>query len=178
MSDKSTIARPYARAAFAAAQDRGSLSGWSQALHTSATVVTHPAVEALLNNPRMTPKQLADLVADIGGEKLGTEWHELVLMLAQNRRLAILPQIATLFDELKDEKEGVVDVTVTAATDLDEQQQHTLTAALKRRLKRDVRLHTAVDKALIGGAVIRAGDLVIDGSLRTRLERLAYELTA
>jgi F-type H+-transporting ATPase subunit delta len=178
MSDKSTIARPYARAAFAAAQDRGSLATWSEALHSAATVVTDPRVAALLNNPRMTPRQLADLVAGIAGEQLGTEWHELVLTLAQNRRLAILAQIATLFDELKDEKEHVVDVTVTAATELNDKQQHTLAAALKRRLQRDVRLHTAVDKALIGGAVIRAGDLVIDGSLRTRLERMAYELTA
>jgi F-type H+-transporting ATPase subunit delta len=177
MSDKTTIARPYARAAFAAAQDRGSLSSWSEALHTAATVVANPAVESLLGNPRMSAQQLADFVIDIGGGKLGTEWHELVLMLAQNQRLAILPEIATLFDELKDEKEGVVDVTVTAATDLDDKQQHTLAAALKRRLKREVRLHTALDKTLIGGAVIRAGDLVIDGSLRTRLERLAYELS-
>lgn len=178
MSDKSTIARPYARAAFAAAQDLSALASWSEALRTAASVVTDPGVAALLNNPRMTPKQLSDLVADIGDKKLGTEWHELVLTLAQNHRLAILPQIATLFDELKDEKENVVDVTVTAATDLDDKQQHTLAAALKRRLQREVRLHTAVDKALIGGAVIRAGDLVIDGSLRTRLERMAYDLSA
>jgi F-type H+-transporting ATPase subunit delta len=178
MSDKSTIARPYARAAFAAAEDRGSLATWSEALRTAAMIVTNPAVESLLGNPRMSAKQLADFVIDIGGGKLGTEWHELVLTLAQNRRLALLPQIATLFDELKDEKEGVVDVTVTAATDLNDQQQHTLAAALKRRLKREVRLHTRVDKALIGGAVIRAGDLVIDGSLRTRLERMAFELSA
>jgi F-type H+-transporting ATPase subunit delta len=178
MSDKSTIARPYARAAFAAAEDRGSLATWSEALRTAAMIVTNPAVESLLGNPRMSAKQLADFVIDIVGGKLGTEWHELVLTLAQNRRLALLPQIATLFDELKDEKEGVVDVTVTAATDLNDQQQHTLAAALKRRLKREVRLHTRVDKALIGGAVIRAGDLVIDGSLRTRLERMAFELSA
>ena len=177
MSDKTTIARPYARAASAAAQDRGSLSSWSAALHTAATGVTTPAVASLLDNPRMSAKQLADFVIDVGGGKLGVEWNELVLTLAQNHRLAILPEIATLFDELKDEKEGVVDVTVTAATDLNDQQQHTLAAALKRRLKREVRLHTAVDKALIGGAVIRAGDLVIDGSLRTRLERLTYELS-
>jgi F-type H+-transporting ATPase subunit delta len=129
MSDKSSIARPYARAAFAAAQDRGTLASWSEALRTAATVVSDPAVAALHNNPRRTPKELADLVADIAGAKLGTEWHELVLTLAQNRRLAILPEIATLFDELKDTKEGVVDVTVTAATDLDDKQQHTLTMA-------------------------------------------------
>jgi F-type H+-transporting ATPase subunit delta len=178
MTDKTTIARPYARAAFAAAQAHGYLAAWSDALHTAATVVEDPRIASLLGNPRVTAKQLADFVIGIGGGKLGAEWNELVLMLAQNRRLAILPEIAALFDALKDETEGVVDVTVTAATDLDAKQQHTLTAALTRRLKREVRLHTAVDATLLGGAVIRAGDLVIDGSLRTRLERMAFEVSA
>ena len=178
MTDKTTIARPYARAAFAAAQAHGYLAAWSEALHTAAAVITDPRIGSLLGNPRVTAKQLAGLVIDIGGGKLGAQWNELVLTLAQNRRLALLPQIATLFDALKDEAQGTVDVTVTAATALDAQQQQTLTAALARRLKREVRLHSEVDAALIGGAVIRAGDLVIDGSLRTRLERLAFELSA
>jgi F-type H+-transporting ATPase subunit delta len=178
MTDKITIARPYARAAFAAAQAHGYLAAWSEALHSAATVITDPRIASLLGNPRITAQQLADLVIDVGGGKLGAEWNALVLMLAQNRRLALLPQIAALFDALKDEVEGTVDVTVTAATALDERQQQTLSAALTRRLKRAVRLHSKVDAALIGGAVIRAGDLVIDGSLRTRLERLAFELSA
>ena len=178
MTDKTTIARPYARAAFAAAQARGFLPAWSGALHTAATVIADPRVSTLLGNPRVTAQQLADFLIDIGGGQLGAEWHELVLALAQNGRLAVLPEIATLFDALKDETEGVVDVTVTAATTLDAKQQATLTAALTRRLKRQVRLHNEVDATLIGGAVIRAGDLVIDGSLRTRLERMAFELSA
>jgi F-type H+-transporting ATPase subunit delta len=178
MTDKTTIARPYARAAFAAAQARGFLPAWSDALHTAATVVADPRVASLFGNPRVTAKQLADFVIDIGGGKLGGEWHELVLALAQNGRLAVLAEIATLFDALKDEAEGVVDVTVTAATALDAKQQETLSTALARRLKRQVRLHNEVDARLIGGAVIRAGDLVIDGSLRTRLERMAFELSA
>jgi F-type H+-transporting ATPase subunit delta len=178
MTDKTTIARPYARAAFAAAQTHGVLSAWSQALHTAAAVVHDPRVASLLGNPRVTAAQLADFVIAIGGEKLGKEWHELVLMLTQNGRLGLLPEIATLFDALKDEQEGVVDVSVTAATALDAKQQETLIAALTRRLKSRVRLHTEVDAKLIGGAVIRSGDLVIDGSLRTRLERMAFELSA
>jgi F-type H+-transporting ATPase subunit delta len=178
MTDKTTIARPYARAAFAAAEAHGYLATWSDALRAAATVVADPRVENVLGNPRVTFEQLADFVIGIVGGKLGAEWDELVLMLAQNRRLALLPEIATLFNALKDEAEGVVDVTVTAATELDAKQQETLTAALTRRLKREVRLHSKVDAALIGGAVIRAGDLVIDGSLRTRLERLALELSA
>jgi F-type H+-transporting ATPase subunit delta len=178
MTDRTTIARPYARAAFAAAQARGFLPAWSDALHTAATVVADPRVANLLGNPRVTAQQLAEFVIAIGGGKLGDEWHELVLMLAQNGRLAVLPEIATLFDALKDEAEGVVDVTVTAATALDAKQQETLTTALTKRLKRQVRLRSEVDAALIGGAVIRAGDLVIDGSLRTQLERMAFELSA
>jgi F-type H+-transporting ATPase subunit delta len=178
MTDKTTIARPYARAAFAAAQTRGFLPAWSDALHTAASVVADPQVASLIGNPRVTAKQLADFVIGIGGGKLGAEWDELMLALAQNGRLALLPQIALLFDALKDETEGVVDVTVTAATALDAKQQGTLSAALARRLKRQVRLHNEVDATLIGGAVIRAGDLVIDGSLRTRLERMAFELSA
>lgn len=178
MTDKTTIARPYARAAFAAAQAHGVLPAWSDALHTAATVAADPRFESLLGNPHVTAKQLADFVIAIGGGKLGREWDELVLMLAQNSRVALLPEIATLFDALKDEAEGVVDVTVTAATALDEKQQQTLGAALKHRLRREVRMHTEVDPTLIGGAVIRAGDMVIDGSLRTRLERMAFELSA
>ncbi len=98
--------------------------------------------------------------------------------LADNRRLSLLPEISALFDELKGEAEGVVDVTVTSAAPLDESQRGKLAAALERRLGRTVRLQCATDPALIGGAVLRAGDMVIDGSLRGRLERIAYELTA
>jgi F-type H+-transporting ATPase subunit delta len=178
MTDKTTIARPYARAAFATAKARGTLAAWSDALRTAAAVVADPRVAALFGNPRVSAKQLADFVIDIGGGKLGAEWNELVLALAENGRLVDLPEIALLFDALKDEADGVMDVTVTAATALDAKQQETLTAALTRRLKRQVRLHNEVDATLIGGAVIRAGDLVIDGSLRTRLERMAFELSA
>jgi len=178
MADKLTIARPYARAAFEAAQAHGLLSAWSEALRIAASVVQDARVTPLLGNPRVTAQELAELLMDIGGAELATAWGEFTLMLAQNSRLAVLPEIATLFDALKDESEGVVDVTVTAATTLDAGQQQTLTDALSRRLKRRVRLRSEVDPALIGGAVVRAGDLVIDGSLRTRLERMAFELSA
>ena len=164
--------------AFAAASAHGVLPAWSSALHTAATVVADLQSENLLGNPHVTAKQLADFVIDVGGGKLGPQWAELVLALAQNGRLAVLPEIAELFDALKDESEGVVDVTVTSATTLDSKQEQALSSALARRLKRKERLHSEVDAALIGGAVIHAGDLVIDGSLRTRLERMAFELSA
>ena len=120
----------------------------------------------------------AQLVDEIAAVPLGERGANFVRMLADNHRLGYLPEIAELFDTLKDDAEGMVDVTVTSAAPLDEAQRGQISAALERRLRRKVRLHCETDPALIGGAVLRAGDLVIDGSLRTRLERIAYELTA
>jgi F-type H+-transporting ATPase subunit delta len=178
MADKTTIARPYARAAFEEAREHKLLAPWSEALAAAAAVVADPRVAPLLGNPRVTPDELAQLVSGIAGAKLGTEGGNFVRTLAANRRLGLLPEIASLFDELKDAAEGVADVTVTSAAPLAAGQQKALSAALEKRLKRTVRLHCATDPALIGGGVVKSGDLVIDGSLRTRLERIAYELTA
>jgi F-type H+-transporting ATPase subunit delta len=178
MADKSTIARPYARAAFQEAKDNKRLAEWSRALQVGAAVVQDARVENLLGNPHVTPQELAKLVVDIAGPQLDELGRNFVQTLADNRRLAYLPEISAIFDELKDAEEGVVDVTVTSAAPHDEQQRNTLSAALAKKLKRQVRLHCDTDAKLIGGAILRAGDLVIDGSLRTRLDRIAYELTA
>jgi F-type H+-transporting ATPase subunit delta len=178
MADKITIARPYARAAFEEARAGNRLEDWSQSLGTAALVVQDPRVATLLGNPHVTPAQLAQLVSDVSGGKLGAHGANFVGTLASNGRLAYLPEIATLFDTFKDAAQGVADVTVTSATDLDEAQRAKLSAALERRLQRKVRLHCQTDPALIGGAVLKAGDLVIDGSLSSRLARIAYDLTA
>ena len=178
MADKTTIARPYAKAAFEEARGENRLGPWSDSLHVAATVVTDPRVEALLGNPRVTSTELAQLVLDIAGPQLGEHGANFVRTLAENHRLAYLPEISTLFDELKDEVEKIVDVTVTSAAPLDATQRQTLTAALERKLKRGIRMQCHTDPALIGGAVLQAGDLVIDGSLRTQLNRITYELTA
>jgi F-type H+-transporting ATPase subunit delta len=177
MADNSTIARPYAKAAFEEARERGRLGPWADALRTAAAVVADPRVEDLLGNPRVTPQELAALVIGIAGPGLDEEGRNFVNVLADNRRLAALPQISADFDELKSEAEGVIDVTVTSAAPLDDSQRGELAKALERRLRRSVRLQCATDPALIGGAVLRAGDMVIDGSLRAKLERIAYELT-
>jgi F-type H+-transporting ATPase subunit delta len=178
MADRTTIARPYAKAAFEEARRENRLGAWSDAIHSAAALVTDPRVENLLGNPRVTPGELAQLVIDIAGPQLGEHGANFVRTLAENRRLAYLPEIAALFDEMKDEAEKVIDVTVTSAAPLDEGQRKTLTGALERKLKRTVRMKCHTDPALIGGAVLRAGDLVIDGSLRTQLNRITYELTA
>jgi len=178
MADKSTIARPYARAAFEEARITKRLDPWSEALHIGAAVVADPRVAALLGNPHVTPEELAQLLIGIAGPKLGEQGANFVRTLAANRRLAVLPEIAELFDTLKDAEQGVAEVTITSAAPLAARQRDELSAALEKRLKRTVHLHCATDASLIGGAVLQSGDLVIDGSLRTRLERIAYELTA
>ena len=178
MADKTTIARPYAKAAFEQASADKRLAEWSEALQTGAAVVRDKRVESLLGHPQVAPAQLAGFVFDVAGSKLNGDGRNFFDMLAENRRLAYLPEIAALFDELKDKAEGVADVTVTSAAPLDATQQKTLSSALERKLKRSVRLHCETDPKLIGGAVVRAGDLVIDGSVLARLQRIAYELTA
>ncbi len=178
MADKTTIARPYAKAAFAEARADSMLGAWSEALHTAVRVVTDPRVESLLGDPHVTPQQLAKLVLDLAGSGLGVHGRNFVQTLAEARRLNCLPQIATLFDAFKDDAEGIADVSVTSATALDVKQQQALATALTRRLKREVRLHCTIDPELLGGAVLRSGDLVIDGSVRGRLTRIANELVA
>jgi F-type H+-transporting ATPase subunit delta len=178
MADKTTVARPYAKAAFEEARAGDRLADWSRTLGTAAEVVADPRVAQLIENPQLTAAELARLVTDVTGAQLGDLGRNFVATLAENHRLAYLPQISALFDELKDRAEGIADVTVTSATPLDGAQQRRLSDAVARRLKREVRLHCATDPALIGGAVVRAGDLVIDGSLRGKLEQMATELTA
>ncbi len=178
MTDKITVARPYARAAFEEARAHKVLGPWSDSLQRAAAVVKDPRVQNLLGNPAVTNAELAQFVIDLAGPQLDEQGRNFVQTLAENRRLAYLPEISTLFDELKDEAEGVVDVTVTSAAPLENAQRDALSAALQRRLKRQVRLHCETDPSLLGGAVLRAGDLVIDGSVRARLDRIAYELAA
>jgi F-type H+-transporting ATPase subunit delta len=178
MADRTTIARPYARAAFAEARETKRLDEWGEALDIAAQVIADVRVQPLLGNPHVTPTKLADFVIEMAGPQLDEPGANFVRTLAHNRRLGYLPEIAKLFAALKDAAEGVVDVTVVSAVPLDKQQQKTLEDALTRKLKREIRLHAELDPSLLGGAVLRAGDLVIDGSLRARLERMAHILTA
>src|SRR4030088_2209719 len=178
MADKTTIARPYAKAAVEEAKATNQLAPWSETLRTASMVVQDPRVQNLLGNPAVSNAELAKLVIDLAGPQLDEQGRNFVQTLAENHRLAYLPEISTLFDELKDEAEGVIDVTVTSAAPLENGQLEALSTALQRRLKRQVRLQCETDPSLIGGAVLRAGDLVIDGSVRSRLDRIAHELTA
>jgi F-type H+-transporting ATPase subunit delta len=178
MAEKTTIARPYAKAAFEEAKADKRLAQWSQILRTAATAVRDPRVHELLGSPSVTAEELAQFVMGLLGPGLDEHAENFFRTLAENRRLAFLPEMSALFDEFKDEEESVVDVTVTSAAPIDGAQQQALSKALERKLKRTVRLHCATDPTLIGGAVLRSGDTVIDGSLLSRLKRIAFELTA
>jgi len=173
MAEKVTIARPYARAAFEYASAHNAFGRWSELLATASAVVADERVERLLTNPRVTAEQLVGLIADIAGTGVDEHGRNFLGVLAQNRRLGVLPEIAASYEVLRAEVENVADVQITSAVALTEAQRERLAAALKKRLQREVRLHCEVDATLIGGAVVRSGDLVIDGSLKARLERLA-----
>jgi F-type H+-transporting ATPase subunit delta len=178
MAEKTTIARPYAKAAFELARKHAALGAWLDALSLAATVVSDARVGPLLTNPRITSAELAGLVIEVAGGGLDTDGRNFIRVLAANRRLGYLPEIAAIFAHLKSETERAVDVTVTSAVELSPEQQKKLAAAVEKRLARTVRLHARLDPALIGGAVLKADDLVIDGSLKGRLDRLESELTA
>jgi len=177
MAEKVTIARPYAKAAFDYARQHNTFAQWSEVLSTASAVVGHERVATLLNSPRVTPAQLVDLIADIAGNALDVHGKNFLSTLAENRRLGLLPEIAATYELLRAEIENVADVQVTSAIELSDAQKQRLIDALKKRLHSDVRLHVSVDASLIGGAIVRSGDLVIDGSLKARLERLASDIT-
>jgi len=173
MAEKATIARPYAKAAFEYAREHQSFDRWSQVLATAAAVVSDERAAHLLTNPRVKAEDLVDLIADVCGGALDEHGRNFLLTLATNRRLALLPNIAELFETLRAEVENVLDVQLVSAVQLDDAQRQRMSEALKKRFKREIRLHCAIDLSLIGGAVVRAGDFVIDGSVKARLERLA-----
>jgi F-type H+-transporting ATPase subunit delta len=183
MAEKATVARPYARAAFKYASAARALAAWSDALTAAAAVVGDARVRRLIGNPKITSAQLIDFIADVssnggsGGGKIDPKVHNFLDELARNRRLGLLPEIAAMFETMRNEVENVADVRFTSAVALTETQRQRFTAALKKRLGKEVHLNCDVDAKLIGGAIIRSGDLVIDGSLRAGLERLASEIS-
>lgn len=178
MAQLTTLARPYARAAFETAQAAGNLALWSQMLGTLGAVVRDEKVAALLASPARGAEQKAQVLVDLCGEALDEQGRNFVRVLAENKRLNLLPEIHELFEELKAEQERVLDVDVVSAFEMSEGAKDKLAQALTARLQRDVKIHTRVDGSLIGGLVVRAGDVVIDGSVRGRLHKLAEALNS
>ena len=187
MADNGTIARPYARAAFDLARDNDDLATWAAALATAKDVLADGQAVRLLANPALSDDDklgfLTDLFRSAGGKAsvLGggnTQGANFLKLLLEYGRVGVLPEIADHFEAMKAEVENTVDVIVTSASPLNAAQKKTIEAALKDRLGRNVNLSTEVEEELIGGAVIRAGDIVIDGSLRSRLMSLSNALIA
>lgn len=173
MSEAITTARPYAQAAFEEAQKLSDLKGWSEMLRALAEAVVYPEIAALISSPRVSRSQLGGLLEDVLGGQLKQQQSNFVRVLADNRRLDVLPEIAALFEMLKAEAEKTVNVVVESAFELSAAQQDKIIASLKKRMGREVKLACQVNKELLGGVVIRAGDKVIDGSARTRLGEMA-----
>ena len=175
MAENVTIARPYAEAIFALADAGGALGRWSQALAVMAGVAAHPELRAAIANPNLSASQVYGLFASACGD-LAAEAQNLVRVLIENGRLALLPEIRGSYEELKNEREGVVEAVITTAQPLDAGQLAALVAELERRFGRKIRPQVLVDANLIGGARMQVGDEVIDGSVRGKLAAMAAAL--
>ena len=172
MADRATIARPYARAAFAHAHAGKALAAWSKLLGAAAAGAADARVSRLIGNPHVTGDELVELLGGLSKHAAGEAGKNFLRALHANRRLQLLPHIRDQFEKLRADVENVIDVEVVAAREIAAAQEKKLAAALAKRLGREVRMHTKIDESLLGGAIVRAGDLVIDGSLKGRLERL------
>jgi F-type H+-transporting ATPase subunit delta len=184
MAEKATIARPYARAAFDYAREAGGTpqvyASWSRLLAIAGAVAADPAVAPLLGNPRVPAAQLVELIAGVAAQQglaVDAAGRNFLAVVAQNNRLAYLPEIAAQFEQLRADVENTVDVEVVTAFPAGEAQRQALMLALEKRFNRAVRIRETIDESLVGGALIRAGDLVIDGTLKGRLERLATQMS-
>jgi F-type H+-transporting ATPase subunit delta len=177
MSEAITIARPYAQAAFEEAQKLSDLKGWSEALLTLAEAVCNTEVRAVVTSPRVAKAQLEGLMEGfLGGATLKTPMRNFIRILVENQRLLVLPEIAATFETMRAEAEKTVNVVVDSAFELSVAQQENIIRSLKARMGREIKLVCKINKELLGGAVIRAGDKVIDGSARTRLGEMANAL--
>lgn len=182
MADLGSVARPYARALFDIAQASGELEAWSSALVCAAAAVDQPEARAHLAQPGLSDADRAQYVGSLcagiaGAEKLASdEGSSLLALLSENDRLQACPEISSQFDQLKIQAEQKIEVKITSATAVEPELAATLSAALQRNLGREVELTLEVDSELIGGAIIKAEDKVIDASVRSRLQRLAGQL--
>jgi F-type H+-transporting ATPase subunit delta len=178
MAEPSTIARPYAEAAFRLADAQGKLADWSASLANLAAVAADERVRAAIGDPNIPAAKVAGLIIGILSGKLSGEIENLVRLLAENGRLDVLAEIRSQYEALKNEREGVVEAEITTAFEMDQAQLADLVSRLEKKTGRKVRARVSVDKALIGGVKIAIGDQVIDGSARAQLGALENALKA
>jgi F-type H+-transporting ATPase subunit delta len=176
MAETITIARPYAEAVFQLADKAGELAKWSDTLASMAGIAANPDMLEAMGNPRLTADQLYGLFASLAGEAMFVQSQNLVRVLIENRRLSLVPEIRDLFDDLKNEREGVVEAQITSAFPLEGVALAQLVADLEKRFKRRIQPVVSVDPELIGGACVQVGDEVIDGSVRGKLASMVVAL--
>lgn len=177
MSDYSTLARPYAKALFELAQDEKDLAGWGDRLAIASEFIEHPDVQALINDPRRSREEIKQAVLAVIGDQLDEAGRNFVALMADNRRLLVLPAVAALYEEFRADAERKVQAHVISAFQLEQSRQKAITTALRKRLGREVETTFETDDSLIGGVVIRAGDMVIDASVRGQIRGLAGALS-
>lgn len=172
MAELTTLARPYAKAAFGFALANGNLSDWSKMLTTLAQVAQLEKVKAVFASPALTSEQQVETLVSLLGDELDEKVTNFISLLSHNKRLLLLPAIVEQFEILRDQHEKLSHVEINSAYEIDQALEDNLAKALEKKLNGNVTIRTSVDKNLIGGAVIRAGDLVIDSSIRGRLAKL------
>ncbi|MCC5856137.1 MAG: F0F1 ATP synthase subunit delta [Idiomarina sp.] len=175
MSEYATVARPYAKAAFDFAVEQGALAKWHEMLAFAAEVVRHEEMVTFMKSAT-NRAHLVEVFNGVCGEQLNENGQNLIKVLVHNGRLRALPDVAELFGDMRAEYEKEITVDVTSAVTLDDKQQANLSAALEKRLERKVKLNCSVEPSFVGGLLIQAGDLVIDSTLRSKLNRLAQTL--
>lgn len=177
MAEVATIARPYANAAFDIAKSDNTLDQWSRMLAVVDATSTHPTVQMLLDSPDMPANAKAFRLAEICGDELDDRGKKFLQALADHDRLGLMGEIREQFEALRAEEEKSLDVEVISAFEMSDAQTANLKDALGKRFEKDISIETSVDKSLIGGAIVRAGDVVIDGSVRGRLNKLSETLS-
>lgn len=176
MANINTLARPYAKAAFEFASAAKQTDAWSAMLALTAAFVESAEVVQQLRNPSFTSERKSAFLVELGGDRIDEAFRNFVGVLGENDRLELIPTISAQFELFKAEGERSIDVEIESAYEMDAEQLNNLAAALSKRLDRTVQPSTSVNPALIGGVIIRAGDLVIDGSVRGKLQKLAEAL--
>lgn len=176
MADYTTVARPYARAVYQQATETSSVDSWGQALALMTAVAGDVQMQALLDSPQLGHEQKAELMLKVLADKLNAQQQNLVKVVAENDRLKILPEISEQYEAFRAEAEGKIDAEVISAFPLSQEQEASIVAMLKEKLHREVSISSTIDASLIGGVVIKAGDTIIDGSMKSQLESLALVL--
>ncbi|MGZ8189744.1 MAG: F0F1 ATP synthase subunit delta [Methylococcaceae bacterium] len=176
MSELATLARPYAAAVFKRAKQTDAAEKWSQSLAFMSTVLSNEDISVIVGNPKVSKQELLILMLDVCHGQVDQEGENFLKLLVHNNRLSLVPTIARLFEAYKAEDEGYVDVEVSTAYDFSEEAQLMFANTLEKKLSKKVHMNVTVDKSLIGGVLVRAGDRVIDGSIRGQLQHMQKAL--